>query len=90
MRDDERPAVLELVNAAAEAYRGVIPADRWHEPYTGAGELETEIDAGVAFSGCDLDGRLVAVLGIRPVLDVDLVRHAYVAPAQQGRFLAAP
>ena len=32
-RDDERAAILAIVNAAAEAYRGVIPDDRWHEPY---------------------------------------------------------
>lgn len=85
VRDDERPAVLAIVNAAAEAYRGVIPADRWHEPYMDAAELAAEIGAGVAFSGCDVDGVLVGVMGIQPVLDVDLIRHAYVAPAQQGR-----
>ena len=50
-REDERPAVLAIVNAAAEAYRGVIPADRWHEPYMGADELDAEIAAGVAFWG---------------------------------------
>ena len=48
-RDDERAVILEIVNAAAEAYRGVIPADRWHEPYMDAGELDTEIASGVEF-----------------------------------------
>ena len=31
--EEERGALLAIVNAAAQAYRGVIPADRWHEPY---------------------------------------------------------
>jgi hypothetical protein len=31
-RDDERDDILSVINAAAEAYRVVIPADRWHEP----------------------------------------------------------
>lgn len=84
VREEERAEVLTVVNAAAEAYRGVIPADRWHDPYMDAAELATEIDAGVAFSGCDVDGVLVAVMGIQPVLDVDLIRHAYVTPAHQG------
>lgn len=83
-RDDERGAVLDVVNAAAEAYRGVIPADRWHEPYMGADELDREIAAGVRFWGED-EGGLVGVMGVQPVRDVTLVRHAYVRPAFQGR-----
>ena len=82
-RDDERPAVLAIVNAAAEAYRGVIPADRWHEPYMGADELDAEIAAGVAFWGYEQAGELVGVMGIQPVGEVDLVRHAYVMPGRQ-------
>ena len=84
-RDDERGAILAIVNAAAEAYRGIIPADRWHEPYMPAGELDGEIAAGVLFWGYEDGGELVGVMGIQPVGDVDLIRHAYVAPARQGR-----
>ena len=84
-RDDEREAILAIVNAAAEAYRGVIPADRWHEPYMPAAELDAEIAAGVAFWGYEDDGELLGVMGIQPVRDVDLIRHAYVTPASQGR-----
>ena len=83
-RDDDRPAILAIVNAAAEAYRGVIPADRWHEPYMGADELAGEIAAGVAFWGYEEEGQLVGVMGLQPVGDVDLIRHAYVVPAGQG------
>jgi GNAT superfamily N-acetyltransferase len=77
--------MVAIVNAAAEAYRGVIPADRWQEPYMPIGELEEEIAAGVAFWGYESDGELVGVMGIQPVLDVDLIRHAYVAPGNQRR-----
>ena len=84
-RDDERPAILAIVNAAAEAYRGVIPADRWREPYMPADELDAEIAAGVAFWGYEADGELAGIMGIQPVRDVELIRHAYTAPARQGR-----
>jgi GNAT superfamily N-acetyltransferase len=84
-RDDEHPAILAIVNAAAEAYRGVIPADRWHEPYMPADELEEEIAAGVAFWGYEDEGALAGIMGIQPVRDVELIRHAYTAPARQGR-----
>ena len=82
-RDDDRAAILELVNAAAAAYRGVIPADRWHEPYMTSGELDDEIAAGVAFWGYEADGALIGAMGIQPVADVDLIRHAYVLPDRQ-------
>jgi GNAT superfamily N-acetyltransferase len=82
-RDDEREAILAIVNAAAEAYRGVIPADRWHEPYMPAEELNGEIAAGVAFWGYEDGGELLGIMGIQRVRDVDLIRHAYVSPASQ-------
>src|SRR4051812_30390526 len=84
-RDDERSTILAIVNAAAEAYRGVIPADRWREPYMAADELDRELAAGVAFWGHDADGELAGVMGIQPVCDVVLIRHAYVAPGNQRR-----
>src|SRR5438045_6176886 len=82
-RDYERAAILAIVNSAAEAYRGVIPPDRWHEPYMPAGELDHEIAAGVVFWGYDADGDLLGVMGIQSVRDVDLIRHAYVRPDSQ-------
>jgi GNAT superfamily N-acetyltransferase len=84
-RDDERGAMLEIVNAAAEAYRGVIPEDRWHDPYMPRSELDAEIAAGVAFWGYYGERGLVGVMGIQPVADVELIRHAYVMPSSQGR-----
>ena len=82
-REDERGAILEIVNAAAEAYRGVIPADRWHEPYMPESELREEIAAGVEFWGLDTDEGLIGIMGVQPVRDVELIRHAYVQPDKQ-------
>jgi GNAT superfamily N-acetyltransferase len=82
-RADEQAAMLSIINAAAEAYRDVIPPDRWHDPYMPSRELDAEIAAGVDFWGYEVDGRLIAVMGIQPVLDVNLIRHAYVQPGQQ-------
>ena len=84
-RDTEREEILAIVNAAAEAYRGVIPADRWHEPYMPPEELDGEIAAGVRFWGYELEGSLVGVMGVQDVRDVTLIRHAYVAPGAQRR-----
>jgi GNAT superfamily N-acetyltransferase len=84
-RDDERGEIFEIVNAAAEAYRGVIPADRWRHPYMPRDELDAEIAAGVAFWGYEDGGRLIGIMGIQDVGDVDLIRHAYVLPGSQRR-----
>ena len=84
-RDDERTTILAIVNAAAEAYRGVIPADRWQDPYMPLCELDRELAAGVTFWGYEGDGALVGVMGIQRVGDVDLIRHAYVSPDSQRR-----
>ncbi len=82
-RDDERGEVLAIVNSAAEAYRGVIPDDRWREPYMAASELEREVAAGVEFWVYETDGVLAGAMGMQPVRDVDLIRHAYVRPDHQ-------
>jgi N-acetylglutamate synthase-like GNAT family acetyltransferase len=79
----DRAAMLEIINAAAQAYRGVIPADRWHEPYMPAAELAGEIEHGVVFWGAEEDGRLLGVMGMQDKGEVALVRHAYVSPSAQ-------
>ena len=61
-RDDEQASILAIVNAAAEVYRGVIPADRWHDPYMDSSELERELADGVAFWGYEADGELLGVM----------------------------
>jgi GNAT superfamily N-acetyltransferase len=81
--ESDRSAILAIVNAAAQAYRGVIPVDRWHEPYMSADELAREISDGVAFWVAEEGGRLLGVMGIQDRGEVALVRHAYVAPNLQ-------
>ena len=82
--DDECPIILGIINAAAEAYRGVIPADRWHEPYMSRLEFDREVAGGVAFWGYEADTGLLGVMGIQPRPGADLIRHAYVLPGSQG------
>jgi len=77
--------MLAIINAAAQAYRGVIPADRWREPYMSSHELEKEIADGVAFWVAEEDGRLLAIMGIQDKGEVALVRHAYVTPTVQRK-----
>jgi GNAT superfamily N-acetyltransferase len=78
-------AIERIVNEAAEAYRGAIPADCWHEPYMPRSELEGEIAAGVRFWGWEDAGALAGVMGLQEVKDATLIRHAYVRTSQQGR-----
>jgi len=71
-------ALLAIINVAAQAYQGVIPADCWHDPYMSADELRGEIAGGIDFWGFEQNGRLVGVMGAQAVQDVTLIRHAYV------------
>lgn len=76
-------AILEIVNDAAQAYRGAIPADCWKDPYMPEQELRHELASGVVFWGYEENGELVGVMGIQDVADVTLIRHAYVRTAQR-------
>lgn len=84
-RKADLATVLAIVNAAAQAYRGVIPADQWREPYMPQDGLENEIAEGVIFWVAEVNGRLGAVMGIQDKGEVALVRHAYVSPILQRR-----
>lgn len=90
MRVDVRPCdpddlqtVGTIINEAAEAYRGVIPADRWKDPYMSRAELERELSEGVVFWGAHEKASLIGVMGLQSVADVTLIRHAYVRPERQ-------
>jgi GNAT superfamily N-acetyltransferase len=74
----EAPEILAIINDAAVAYKGVIPLDRWHEPYMSREEFEHELAAGVQFFGYMANEVLLGVMGIQEVKDVTLIRHAYV------------
>lgn len=85
-RLDEQDTILRIVNDAAKSYRGVIPADCWHDPYMQPAELAREVANGVSFWGVDgPDAQLVGVMGIQSVKEVVLIRHAYVRAEQQGK-----
>jgi len=77
--------ILSVVNEAANAYKGKIPADRWKEPYMPKGELQEQIDSGVQFYGYFENNPLIAVMGIQPFSDVTLIRHAYTLTSQQRK-----
>jgi GNAT superfamily N-acetyltransferase len=77
--------ILNVVNEAATAYKGKIPADRWKEPYMPAPELQEEIQSGVQFYGYTENDALIAVMGIQPVGDVTLIRHAYTLTSHQRK-----
>jgi N-acetylglutamate synthase-like GNAT family acetyltransferase len=78
-------AIYEIINDAAQAYKGIIPADRWKDPYMPEDELRHEIAAGVQFSGYEEAGALAGVMGIQHVRDVTLIRHAYVRTVRRSQ-----
>jgi N-acetylglutamate synthase-like GNAT family acetyltransferase len=80
---DDFEAILAVINDAAQAYRGAIPADCWHEPYMSADDLGKEIANGVVFWVAEDNGQLLGVMGIQDKKDVALVRHAYTATSVQ-------
>jgi GNAT superfamily N-acetyltransferase len=81
--------IWEIINDGAQAYKGIIPADRWTEPYMSREKLQREIDVGVVFWGYEETGTLAGVMGIQPVQDVTLIRHPYVRTSSQQRGIGA-
>jgi N-acetylglutamate synthase-like GNAT family acetyltransferase len=77
--------IWAIINDGAQAYKGIIPADRWTEPYMSREKLQDEIDEGVAFWGYEETGTLTGVMGLQQVQDVTLIRHAYVRTRSQKR-----
>jgi N-acetylglutamate synthase-like GNAT family acetyltransferase len=82
--DNDFDMMYSIINDAAVAYKGVIPADRWKEPYMPKEELLRQIDEGVSFWGFEDWGELVGIMGIQPVRDVTLIRNAYVRTAYRS------
>jgi N-acetylglutamate synthase-like GNAT family acetyltransferase len=81
--------IWAIINDGAQAYKGIIPADRWTEPYMSREKLQHEIDEGVVFWGYEETGTLVGVMGLQQVQDVTLIRHAYVRTGSQKRGIGA-
>jgi GNAT superfamily N-acetyltransferase len=84
-KEQEFEQIWEIINDGAQAYRGVIPDDRWADPYMSQDELHGQIEQGVVFWGYEECDRLLAVMGMQRVKDVTLVRHAYVRSGEQQR-----
>lgn len=82
--DRDFDSILDIINDGAQAYKGIIPQDRWHEPYMDRLELRREIEDGVVFYGCEEKDTLVGVMGIQDRGDVSLIRHAYVRTAHRN------
>jgi len=82
---DDLAAIYEIINDAAQAYRGVIPEDRWQEPYMPMDELRAELRDGVRFWGYEADGELRGVMGVQDRNVVTLIRHAYVRTGVRNR-----
>jgi N-acetylglutamate synthase-like GNAT family acetyltransferase len=77
--------IYTVINDAATAYKGIIPADRWHEPYMPKEELEAQIEDGVQFFCYVDEGKIIGVMGIQDKQDVYLIRHAYVKTSQRNK-----
>jgi N-acetylglutamate synthase-like GNAT family acetyltransferase len=77
--------IYEIINDASSAYRGIIPADRWNEPYMAEGELTRQINEGVQFWKYTEDNRIMGVMGIQLKEDVTLIRHAYVRTTERKK-----
>jgi N-acetylglutamate synthase-like GNAT family acetyltransferase len=83
--DRDFELIWTIINDGAAAYKGIIPEDRWTEPYMSKKELQHEIDEGVVFWGYEENGTLIGVMGIQQVKDVTLIRHAYVRTSSQAK-----
>ena len=81
--DRDFELIWAIINDGAQAYKGIIPEDRWTEPYMSRSELRHEMDDGVVFWGYEESGELAGVMGIQAVQDVTLIRHAYVVSSRQ-------
>ena len=77
--------IYEIINDASSAYRGIIPTDRWHEPYMTEEELKKQIDEGVQFWSYTEDIKILGVMGIQFKKDVTLIRHAYVRTSERKK-----
>lgn len=83
LRATESKSILNVINDAAKAYKGVIPEDQWKDPYMSSAELKEEIESGIDFYGWIEENVLVAVMGIQRINKVTLIRHAYVVKKHQ-------
>ncbi len=84
---DDVKRLYFIINEAAKAYEGKIPADCYHQPYMSLDELSREFGR-ITFFGWEEDGELVGIMGFERVIDVTLIRHTYVLPRWQKKGIA--
>jgi len=77
--------IYDIINDGASAYKGIIPEDRWHDPYMSAEELKIQISDGVEFWKCTEEGKILGIMGIQYKGDVTLIRHAYVRTSERNK-----
>lgn len=87
--DSDFESIWTVINNGAQAYEGIIPADRWAQPYMSREKLQREIEEGIVFWGYEESGVLEGIMGIQPVHDVTLIRHAYVRQRSQKQGIGA-
>src|SRR6202044_2892472 len=87
--DRDFEVIWTIINDGAQAYRGIIPADRWTEPYMSREKVQHEVEDGVVFWGFEDAGLVAGVMGLQQVSDVTLIRHAYVRSSSQRRGIGA-
>ncbi len=83
-RPDEIDRLYLIINEAAKAYEGELEPDCYHQPYMPMAELQGELER-VTFFGYEDGDELVGIMGIEPIKDVTLIRHAYILPEYQNR-----
>ena len=84
LSEKDTSIIYDVINKAASVYRGIIAEDCYHEPYMSKQELLRELQ-NVIFFGWREKNRIVGVIGFQKVMDVTLVRHAYVLPEYQKK-----
>ena len=77
--------IYEIINDASIAYKGIIPADRWHEPYMPKEELEKQIGEEVEFWKFIENEKTLGVMGIQFKERATLIRHAYVRTTERQK-----
>lgn len=82
---NDMETIYDIINDAAQAYKGIIPKDRYKEPYMTLDELNEEIHDGVLFWGYEIDNEIVGVMGLQEKDEVSLIRHAYVRTDQRSK-----
>ena len=84
----EAKEIYHVVDDGSKRYKGIIPADRYREPYMPMNELLKEMKR-MRFYGYRKDLKLLGVMAKEKIKDVTLLRHAYVLQDFQNQGVGA-